>query len=293
MPASTARLVKLRTLRASHFCSRNNKKIKKLQVATWNVRTLLDDDSNTDRPNRRTALVAHELKRYNIDLAALSETRLSGEDSLTEVGEGYTFFWRGYPEGERRLHGVGFAVKTSLLQYIPEAPVSVSERLMTWRIPLANQRYATVISAYAPTLNAEEPDKDRFYDSLDMTLQAIPRSDKIILLGDFNARVGTDYIAWDGVIGRHGLGHSNNNGIRLLTLCSEHNLIITNTLFQMKNKFKTTWQHPRSKHWHLLDYVIVRCADRDEVHTTRVLRGAHCWTDHRLVRSKLCLRLRP
>ena len=105
------------------FCSHNTKKIKKLQVATWNIRTLLDDDANPNRPNRRTALVAHELRRYNIDLAALSEIGLSGEDSLTEVGEGYTFFWRGYPQGERRLHGVGFAIKTSLLHYIPEAPV--------------------------------------------------------------------------------------------------------------------------------------------------------------------------
>ena len=66
-------------------------------IASWNVRTLLDLAGTPDRPHRRTALVALELARYNIDLEALSETRLHGEDSLSEVGAGYTFFWRGVP----------------------------------------------------------------------------------------------------------------------------------------------------------------------------------------------------
>ena len=85
----------------------------------------------------------------------------------------------------------------------------------------------------------------------------------------------------------------NENGLRLLTLCSEYQLVITNTLFQLKNKFKTSWQHPRSKHWPLLDYIIVRQADRKEVRVTRAMRGADCWTDHRLIRAKFTLELRP
>ncbi len=99
--------------------------------ASWNVRTLLDLAETPDRPHRRTALVALELARYNIDIAALSETRLHGEDSLTEAGAGYTFFWKGVPEGSRRNHGVGFAVKSKLLQRIPESPIGINERLMT------------------------------------------------------------------------------------------------------------------------------------------------------------------
>ena len=77
--------------------------------------------------------MALELAKYNIDIAALSETRLHGEDSLTEVGAGYTFFWKGVPEGTRRIHGVGFAVKSQLLQCIPESPIGINERLMTWK----------------------------------------------------------------------------------------------------------------------------------------------------------------
>ncbi len=106
---------------------------------------------------------------------------------------------------------------------------------------------------------------------------------------DFNARVGTEHLVWSKVIGQHGVGKINHNGLRLLSLCAEHQLVITNTIFQMKNRFKTTWQHPRSKHWHLLDFVIVRQKDRQDVLTTRVMRGAECWTDHLMVRSNLLM----
>ena len=85
----------------------------------------------------------------------------------------------------------------------------------------------------------------------------------------------------------------NHNVLRLFSLCAEHQLVIANTIFQMKNRLKTTWQHPRSKHWHLLDYVIVRQKDRKDVLTTRVMRRAECWTDHLMIRSKLLISIQP
>ena len=51
--------------------------------------------------------------------------------------------------------------------------------------------------------------------------------------------------------------------------------------------------HPRSKHWHLIDYVIVRRTDRQDVRVTKTMCGADCWTDHKLVVSKLNLRIQP
>ena len=66
-----------------------------LVVASWNVRTLQDNGLGA---RRRTALIACELARYNIDIAALSETRLPDEGSLVETGTGYTFFGVAYPQ---------------------------------------------------------------------------------------------------------------------------------------------------------------------------------------------------
>ena len=68
----------------------NNRK--RLSLAAWNVRTLMDREGSK-RPERQTALVAKELSRYNIDIAALCETRLPEYDSIVE--DGYTFFWNG------------------------------------------------------------------------------------------------------------------------------------------------------------------------------------------------------
>ncbi|XP_063897949.1 uncharacterized protein LOC135118842 [Helicoverpa armigera] len=262
-----------------------------MTFGAWNVRTLIDNDGNLC-PERKTAVVARELARYNVDVAALSETRLADQGELEEIGGGYTFFWKGRPQSERRLAGVGFAIKSTIVKKLPECPQYISDRIITLRLHLPNDNYLNVISVYAPTMSNEDSVKDQFYEELSQCLTSIRSSEQILLLGDFNARVGRDSESWPGVIGNNGVGNMNSNGQLLLTLCAQFDLTITNTLFRLRDKFKTTWMHPRSKHWHLLDYAITRRRDISQVHITRVMRGAHCWTDHRLLVTKLRLRLR-
>ena len=233
------------------------------------------------------------MAQYNIDIAALSETRLFEEGSLTEPASGYTFFWKGRTQNEDRIHGVGLAIKTSLLKQLPDLPVGINERLMKIRLPLSKDRHATIISAYAPTLTSTEETIEQFYSDLSAVLHSVPANDKLILLGDFNARVGQDHARWEGVLGKHGVGKMNNNGLLLLSKCAEFELTITNTNFRQANKYKTTWMHPRSKQWHLIDYIIVRQRDIQDVLITRAMRGAECWTDHRLVRATLQMRIAP
>ena len=105
-------------------------------VASWNMRTLQDTGLGA---RRRTALIACELARYNTDIAALSETILPDEGSFEEMATGYTFFWSGLPTVARRIHGVGFAVRTALLQSTKESPIAIDERLMTLRRPLSKK----------------------------------------------------------------------------------------------------------------------------------------------------------
>ena len=135
--------------------------------------------------------------------------------------------------------------------------------------------------------------KDRFYDDLDNIISATPRTDKLILNGDFNARVGTDHQNWEGVIGSGAVGKCNSNGLLLLRKCAEHDLLITNTVIKLPNRNKTSWIHLRYKHWHPVNYVIVRRTNRRDVRVARTMCGAYCWTDHRLVVRKLNLRIQP
>jgi len=247
---------------------------------------------NNNNPERRSALIALELSRYSLDIVALSETRLADDDQRTEPNGGYTFFWKGRSPNETRMHGVGFAIRNSIVRKLESLPQGINERLMTLRIPIASKQYATVISAYAPTLTSPEDTKDKFYSDLQSVLCAVPAADKLILLGDFNARVGTDATAWSGVIGPHGSGACNSNGLLLLQLCAEHGLTITNTNYRLPLRNRTSWMHPRSKHWHLIDYAIIRQKDRKDCLITKAMCGAECGTDHRLIVCKLRLELR-
>ena len=113
--------------------------------------------------------------------------------------------------------------------------------------------------------------KDKFYDDLDSAISAAPWTDKLILLGDFNARVGTDHQTWEGVIGSEGVGKCNSNGLLLLRKCAEHELLITNTVFRLPTRRKTTWMHPRVKHCHVIHYVIVQRKDRQEVRVAKIM----------------------
>ncbi|KAL8609487.1 hypothetical protein ACOMHN_038009 [Nucella lapillus] len=54
-------------------------------------------------------------------------------------------------------------------------------------------------------------------------------------------------------------------------------------MFRLPTRNKTTWMHPRSRHWHLIDYVIIRAKDRQDVRITKAVCGVDCWTDHRLI----------
>ena len=252
------------------------------------------DNQDTNRPERRTAFVARELKQFDIDIAALSETRRAEEGSLREEGGGYTFYWKGKDLDQPRIHGVGFAIKNELVKQITEQPVGINERLMTMRLQLSQSKHLTLISAYAPTLDKEDEIKEGFYNDLDQAIATSPPDDKLVLLGDFNARVGREHQIWEGTIGRNGVGKCNSNGTLLLSKCAEHELIITNTIFRQKNKNKTSWQHPRSKHWHLIDYIIVRQKDKKDVLITKAETSADdCWTDHRLISSVMRIKIEP
>ena len=88
-------------------------------------------------------------------------------------------------------------------------------------------------------------------------------------------------------MGKHGIGKCNSNGELLLAMCSEFELIVAYTMFKQNEERKKTWMHPRSRLWHMIDFIITRCRNKMDVHSTRAMRGANCWTDHQILRSKV------
>ena len=84
-------------------------------------------------------------------------------------------------------------IKTSIARKLQNLPVGHSDRIMSLRIPIQDQKFAIVLSMYAPTLEAETGVKKAFYHDLHNLLQQVDSKDKLLILGDFNARLGRDF----------------------------------------------------------------------------------------------------
>ena len=106
----------------------------------------------------------------------------------------------------------------------------------------------TVIQVYAPTSNAEEDEIERFYEDLQDLLELTPKKDVLFIIGDWNAKVGSQETP--GVTSKFGLGMQNEAGQRLTEFCQENALVIANTLFQQhKRRLQmniTRWSTPKS-----------------------------------------------
>ena len=158
-------------------------------IASWNVRTLQDNKKN---PERRFAIIARVLKQNNISIAALSETRLPGKGELKEMDGGYTFFWVGLPETAKRESGVGFTIRNDIVLKLESLPVGISDGLMSLRLHIGRNKYATLLSCYGPTMDSNEEVKESFYSNLRVTLRCTTFHDKLYVMGDFNAHVRCD-----------------------------------------------------------------------------------------------------
>ena len=104
----------------------------------------------------------------------------------------------------------------------------------------------TVIQAYAPNSNTEEAEVEQFHEDLQDLLELTPKKDVLFIIGDWNAKVGSQETP--GVRGKSGLGAGNEAGQRLIEFCQEKALIIANTLFQQHKRRLYTWTSLDGQH---------------------------------------------
>ena len=116
----------------------------------------------------------------------------------------------------------------------------------------------SIIIAYAPTDTSEGEEKDEFYDALQSILKEVPQHDVLLVLGDFNARVGTNNHDKEQVMGKHRIwSNITDNGERFIDICQENNLVIGGTLFTHKDIHKLTWTSPDGKTQSQIDHIII------------------------------------
>ena len=104
----------------------------------------------------------------------------------------------------------------------------------------------TVIQVYAPNSNAEEAEVERFYEDLQDLLELTPQNDVLFILGDWNAKVGSQETP--GVTGKFGFGVQNEAGQRLIEFCQENALVTANSLFPQHKRRLYTRTSPDGQH---------------------------------------------
>ena len=106
----------------------------------------------------------------------------------------------------------------------------------------------------APTSNAEEAEVEWFYEDLQDVLELTPKKDVLFIIGDWNAKVGSQEIP--GVTGKFGLEVQNETGKRLIGFCQENAVVIANTLFQQHKRRLYTWTSPDGQYQNQVDYIL-------------------------------------
>ena len=165
--------------------------------------------------------------------------------------------------------------------------------------------FVTIVNIYTSTNKAPPHVKLQFREELQSVMDSASASDVLLMLGDFNARVGSNRLAsrtpsrfdgvandgalWGRALGPFGLGACNQAGEDLLMFCNSNELSITNTNYKKKESRRGTWMHPATRQSHLIDYIIMRADQRCYCEDVSVVCGAACWTDHFMVRAKLNL----
>ena len=105
-----------------------------------------------------------------------------------------------------------------------------------------------------PTSNAEEAEVERFYEDLQDLLELTPKKDVLFIIGDWNAKVGSQETP--GVIGKFSLGIQNEAGQRLIEFFQKNALVIAITLFQQHKRRLYTWISPDGQHRNMIDYIL-------------------------------------
>ena len=103
-----------------------------------------------------------------------------------------------------------------------------------------------VFQVYAPASNAEEAEVEQFYEDLQDLLELTPKKDVLFIIGDWNAKVGSQELP--GVTVKFGLGVQNEAGQRLIEFCQENAMVIANTLFRQHKRRFYTWTSPDGQH---------------------------------------------
>ena len=275
-------------------------KVKLSNVGTLNVQGCKDKATQK--------FIFEDTIRYDLQVLGLTETHVK-EDTTKSIKiqhGGKTRSYKAYFSGitgNNELSGTGITVEESLKPSFKR----ISDKISLATIKLNNYHHLSIVTAYVPTLDKSEKDpqfREEFYNELDkVTCQHKKDKHLLLVLGDFNAKTGSGHERFPENIGKFGKGHLNGNGEQLLQYAKENELVLTNTLFNIKLAHRTTWTcleriNPhlthdgttrRNPYRNQIDYILTKNIHKIFIQNSRSYGGITVQTDHKLVKATLKL----
>ena len=121
-------------------------------------------------------------------------------------------------------------------------------------------------------------------------LELTPKKDVIFIIGDWNAKVGSQEAP--GLTGKFGLGVQIETGQRLIDFCQKNARVIANTLFQKHKGRLYTWTSADGQHRNQIDYILCSQRWRSSIQLAKTRLGADCGSDHEILIVKFRLKLK-
>ena len=226
--------------------------------------------------------IANEMVRNKTEVPELQEIHWQGQ-GRTDKHE-YTVLYSG-PENRTGQLGTGFVITSPMRNSLLEFE-AVNDRICRIRI---KGRYSnvTIISTHAPTEEKEEYKKEEFYDRLEEIYNNVQKYDIILIMGDFNAKIGKEkHLAK--VAGKYTLhNETNKNGNFLAQFAAMNKLFIKSTSFQHKKIHTGTWRIPGTSEVNQIDHLLISLRHSSSIKDVRSCRVPNCDSDHLLVKVRV------
>ena len=254
-----------------------------IRMGPWNVRTMYETGKTFQVAATRT---------YNLVLLGISETRWT-QSGRKKLHSSELLLYSGHEDvGSPHTQGMALMLsktaQKALIGWAAHGPriIAASFKTKVRRVSM------NVIQCYAPTNDSEDGVKDQFYHRLQSVIDNLPERDVTILMGDFNAKIASDNIVYEEVVGQHGLGVMSDNGERLADLCALNKRALGGSVFPHRRIHNATWLSPDQSTANQIDHFCISKKFRRSLQDVRVKRGSNAASDHHLVIANLKLKLK-
>uniref|UniRef100_A0A8D8PQH9 Craniofacial development protein 2 n=1 Tax=Cacopsylla melanoneura TaxID=428564 RepID=A0A8D8PQH9_9HEMI len=253
------------------------KSLEAIRFETWNVKTMA-------RAGKLQNTI-QEMKRLKVQVMGISEMRWPGSGAVVE--DEYKVYYSGTGDNTHK-NGVGIIMNKYIASCVTNF-IPISDRIMLIQLT-ARPTNLNFIQVYFPTTDHTDAEVEEVYAEIENIIRTIPKHEAIVIMGDFNAKIGKGKS--DRHIGEYGLGERNDRGDMLNNFAGEHNMIVTNTFFKQHPRRLYTWKSPDKKTRNQIDYVLINERFRNSINTIKTYPGADVYSDHNPLIGNMRIRLK-